>query len=198
MGGFGSTRWNSHQKAPVIEDCHQLDVASLEPALKHDQIDGELPLTDNRTGEVNGQFSFSLGPVSRDGSRRLVIEPGDNRRRQSIRLEPAQRGWYRSWLFVCPTDCGRRARKLFADRRWLKFMCRKCGGLTYASAQTHDSRLDLARRDPEGFIQSRARAPRTIHSQLVTSFLALEALDPCRPGRGWGRRSTTPWSRVAA
>lgn len=196
MGGSGSTRWKNHQKAPVIEDCHQLNVASLEPALQHDQIDGELPLTDSQTGEANGQFSFSLGPVSVAGSRRLLIDPGNNRRRQSIRLERAQRGWYRGWLFCCPSGCGRRAKKLYALPKWMVFTCRKCAGLTYASAQQHDSRRDLARRDPVGFIQSRSRAPQTANSQWVTARLAYDAQISGRPGRGWARHAVTSGSRA--
>jgi len=97
-----------------------------------------------------------------------------------------------------PADCGRRARKLFADRHWLKFICRRCAGLTYRSAQQHNSRLDLARRDREGFFESRARAPKALRSGLVTAHLLTDAtLNPYRPGRGWGRRPTTTWTRIA-
>ena len=200
MGGSGSSRWKDHQKAPRVEDALELDVMCLAPGLQHDQIDGELSLTDNQTGEVNRQFSFSLDPVTRDGSRRLMIDPGDNRRKQPILLERAERGWYSGWLFRCP-DCGRAARKLFADRRWLKFTCRKCGGLTYRSSQRHDARVDQAARDPLGFQMARDRASQTPGSQRVTAWLmfaALERTAKARKGRGWGRRSTTPWTRMAA
>jgi hypothetical protein len=196
MGGSGSTRWRNHQKAPRVEDTLQLDVMCLAPGLQHDQIDGELPLADSRTGEVNSQFSFSLRPLNRDGSRLLMIDPGNNRRRQPIRLERAQRGWYRSWLFVCPADCGRRARKLYALPKWMVFSCRRCGGLTYRSSQEHDSRLDLARRDLEGFIQSRSKAPKTDRSRMVTSFLLLDAMNTHSSGRGWSRGSVSSGSRA--
>jgi hypothetical protein len=84
-----------------------------------------------------------------------------------------------------------------------RFRCQTCSNLTYASVQKHDARSDLARRDPVGFAQSRARAPQTVNSQLVTASLKLEALDPYRPGRGWGRKSTTsrptnPWTQMVA
>jgi len=56
----------------------------------------------------------------------------------------------------------------------------------------------MVNRDPEGFLQTRSKAPQTPRSQMVTVSLALDAQDPYRPGRGWGRRSTTTWSRMVA
>jgi hypothetical protein len=198
MGGSGSSRWKDHQRAPLVEEARPLDVASLEPALRNDQATGILQWTDPGTEELTAEFVFALGPVSEAGTRRLVIEPTSGGRRQVVSLEPVRLGWHSGWLFRCPADCGRRARKLYALPRWMVFSCRKCGGLVYRSTQTHDSRLDLARRDPEGFVASRAKAPKTLRSQMVTASLALEAQDPYRPGRSWGRRSTTTWSRMVA
>jgi hypothetical protein len=198
MGGSGSTRWRNHQRAPLVEEALQLDVVAFEPALKHNQITGTIQWTDGQADDIMAPLTFSLGPISVSGTRVLIIDPGHDRREQSIRVERAQRGWHSGWLFRCPTDCGRRARKLYALPRWMVFSCRRCAGLTYKSAQRHDSRLDLARRDPEGFLASRARAPKTLNSQWVTVSLAERAQDPYRPGRGWGRRSTTSWSRMAA
>ena len=199
MGGKGSSRWKDHQKAPVVEDAHQLNATAFGPALMHDQTTGILQWTNSQTGEVTAEFVFALGPVSEHGLRCLMIEPTSGGRKQSFQLERAQQGWYSGWLFRCPSDCGRRVRKLYALPKWMTFMCRCCGGLAYRTTQQHDSRLDLARRDPEGFIQSRSRAPNTANSQLVTASIASEAQDPYRrPGRGWGRRSTTPLSRMAA
>lgn len=198
MGGKNSTRWKDHQKAPLVEDALELDVMGLTPALQHDQIDGILSRSSGPEDDVASRLIFFLGPVSAAGTRLLMIDPGDNRRKQPIHLEPAQRGWYRSWLFVCPADCGRRARRLYAARQGRVFYCRCCSGLAYRSTQQHDSRLDLARRDPSGFLASRARAPKTLKSQLVTAAIAFEAQDPYRPGRSWGRKSTTSGTRAFA
>jgi hypothetical protein len=197
MGGSGSSRWRNHQKAPLIEDCHQLDVAAIEPALRRGQITGVLRWTAPQ-GEVAAEFSFSLSSVTGEGTRSLLMEPTNGGRKQSFQLERVRLGWYSGWLFHCPTDCGRRVRRLYALPKWMVFSCRRCAGLTYRSTQTHDSRLDLARRDPEGFIQSRAGAPKTLKSRLVTASIACEAQDQYRPGRSWGRRSTTPVTRLAA
>ena len=54
-------------------------------------------------------------------------------------------------LFICPgngggTPCGRRAGKLYlVEGRW---MCRKCGALTYSACRKHDRRLDALLRSP--------------------------------------------------
>jgi hypothetical protein len=198
MGGIGSSRWKDHRRAPRVEDTLRLDVVVFVPALKHDQLTGLLQWTDNQAGEVTAEFVFSMEPVSRDGSRLLVIEATGEGRKQWVRLERAQRGWHFGWLFRCPTDCGRRARKLYALPLWMVFSCRQCAGLTYRSAQRHDSRLDLARRDPEGFIESRSLAPKTENSERATHWLVMEAMNTHRRGRGWGRKSITPWTRMAA
>jgi hypothetical protein len=202
MGGTGSTRWKDHQRGPRVEEAIRLDVVAFEPALKHDQITGTLQWTDDQMDYVKVPLTFSLGPISASGTRVLMIDPGHDGREQSIRLERAQRGWHSGWLFRCPTDCGRRARKLYALPRWLVFSCRTCAGLTYRSVQQHDSRLDLARRDPDGFIEARSLAPKTENSQLATHWLVMEANLPHRlgrtPGRGWGRRSITSGTRLDA
>ncbi len=200
MGGSGSSRWKDHQKAPVIEDCHQLDVAAIETVLRRGQITGVLRWAAPR-GEVAAEFSFSLGPVLENGTRHLVIDPGGNGRRQQILLERVSQGWSSRWLFHCPADCGRRARKLFTLPRWKVFSCRKCAGLSYRSSQQHDARIDQALRDPLRFQMVRNRAPQTPNSHRVTSWLVMSAVEreiQPRTGRGWGRRSITSGTRLAA
>jgi hypothetical protein len=198
MGGIGSSRWLDHQKARVVEDAHQLNVATFEPALKHDAITGTLRWTNPGAVEVTTEFVFSLEPASQDGSRRLVIDSDGDWRKQSVRLERAQRGWYEGWLFRCPTDCGRRVRRLYALPKWMTFTCRMCGGLTYTTTQTHDARLDLASRDPLAFIQSRSGAPKTVKSRMVTFWLLMDAQDPYRPGRESGERAMASLTRMVA
>ena len=198
MGGRGSGRWRDHVKRPVVEEARQLDVAAFEPALQHDRTTGILRWTDPRTEEVAAEFVFSLGSAVEGGTRRLLIEPTSEGRKQSFQLERARLGWHPGWLFRCPSDCGRRSRRLYALPRWMTFTCRHCGGLTYRSSQQHDSRLDLARRDPVGFIQSRARAPKTDRSRMVTNWLVMDAMNTHRAGRGWGRHAVTSGTRAIA
>ena len=198
MGGKNSTRWKNHQKAPLVEDAHQLNATAFGSVPKHDHTTGILRWNNSQTGEVGAEFAFSLGPVSEAGTRRLIIEPTGEGKKQSVELERARQGSYSGLLFHCPANCGRRTRKLYAVPKWMVFSCRQCAGLTHRTTQAHDARLDFARRDPEGFLASRSRAPKTLKSQLVTASIASDAQDPYRPGRGWGRRSTTPLSRMAA
>ena len=58
------------------------------------------------------------------------------------------------WWFVCPLlvrgqTCNRRVGKLYLPSRQRYFGCRRCHDLTYASAQTHDKRVDALRRNPD-------------------------------------------------
>jgi hypothetical protein len=190
MGGKGSTRWNDHQRAPLIEHARELSVAAIKPALERSPVTGVLRWTDPGTEEVTAEFVFSIGPVSEGGSRRLLIEPTDGGRKQSVLLEPVRLGWYSGLLFACPADCGRRSRRLFARPPWESFLCRRCAGLVYRSSQQHDARVDQALRDPWAFQMTRSRAPETSHSRLVTArltFTALERATKPRKGRSWGR-----------
>ena len=95
--------------------------------------------------------------------------------RQRIALVPS---WERfaalgSW-FKCPS-CGRRVEKLYLPSARANFACRRCAGLTYASSQTHDHRVNTLRRDPQrvvDILSGRATATET------TYYLALKAAAP--------------------
>jgi hypothetical protein len=143
--------------------------------------------------------NFLIAPVNSDGTRNLVLDStrDEYEPKQLVVLGLRPAGFSRQWFAGCQ-GCDRWVKSLYAMNQHDRFRCRICSNLTYASVQKHDSRSDLARRDPVGFAQSRARAPQTVNSQLVTATLKLDALDPYRPGRGWGRRSTTSWSRMVA
>jgi hypothetical protein len=87
---------------------------------------------------------------------------------------------------------------LYLDSEGRRIGCRQCLGLTHRSVQQHDARLDQARRDPEGFAQSREHLHST-RSQLVTAHLAMAAVEVMaapRRGRGWGAGSMTSWKRA--
>lgn len=73
-------------------------------------------------------------------------------RRQRIKFVPS---WDRfealGWWFSCPT-CKRRVERLYLPSARASFACRRCSGLTYASSQTHDDRVNKLRRDPRRVI----------------------------------------------
>ena len=201
MGGSGSTRWRNHQKARLVTEAMKIDLRDPEwkSLLSNDRAEGTLRWSDSRSGNSTGWADFRLSPLDPSGTRNLVLDrTGDEfepREVVSLGLRPA--GFSRQWFCGC-RSCDRWVKTLYAISQSDRFTCRQCSGLTYRSVQKHDSRLDLARRDPEGFIQSRSRAPQTARSQMVTASLVFEAQDSYRPGRGWGRRSTTAWSRMVA
>jgi hypothetical protein len=199
MGGTGSSRWKDHRKARLVTDAMALDLRHPEwkSLLAKDRAEGTLQWS--RSGSPVRWVDFLVAPVNPDGTRNLVLDrTGDEyepKQCVSLGLRPA--GFSSHWLAGC-RGCDKWVRALYAISQSDRFTCRQCAGLTYRSVQKHDSRSDLARRDPQGFLQSRARAPRTEKSRMVTSFLILEASLPNRSGRSWGQKSTTSWSRAAA
>jgi hypothetical protein len=61
------------------------------------------------------------------------------------------------WWFVCPLvvngrPCGRRVGKLYMPPDARYFGCRRCHDLTYRSAQEHDKRVDVLRRNPQALM----------------------------------------------
>ena len=200
MGGSGSTRWRNHRKAPLVTDAMAIDLRhpQWKAVLASGRAEGTLQWSDPRTGSSKGWADFILAPGN-DGTRNLVLDrtgdPYAAKQLVVLGLRPA--GFSSHWLAGC-RGCDRWARTLYAISQSDLFKCRVCSGLTYQSAQAHDSRSDLARRDPVGFLASRAGAPQTLNSQWVTVSLVFEAQDPYRPGRGWGRKSITSVSRAAA
>jgi hypothetical protein len=189
MGGTGSSRWKDHQKARQVTDAMRIDLRHPEwkSLLANDRAEGTLQWS--RSGSPMGWVDFILGPVNPDGTRNLVIDrTGDEYEpKQLVVLGLRQAGFSSHWFAGC-RGCDRWVRALYAISQHDLFKCRVCSGLTYASVQKHDSRLDCARRDPQGFLALRARAPQTTRSRAVTAFLVLEARDPYRPGRGWARK----------
>jgi hypothetical protein len=164
--------------------------------LARDHADGTIQWS--RSGSPSGWADFLVAPINPDGTRNLVLHRAEDEfePKQLVILGLRPAGFSAHWSAGC-RSCDRWVRTLFAVSQSDPFKCRTCSNLTYASVQKHDARSDLARRDPVGFAQSRARAPNTIHSQLVTAFLA-ERAQAYRPGRGWGKKSITSWSRMVA
>ena len=202
MGGFGSGRWRNHVRKPRVDECMALDLrhTKVKALLARDRAEGTLDWSDPRSGDSLGWADFLLTSVNPDGSRNLVLDrTGDeylDKEVIALGLRPA--GFCSLWFAGC-RGCGKAVRTLFALTQNDLFRCRICSDLTYASVQSHDSRLDQAIRDPDGFLLARHQAPATPHSELVTSRLIIRAIarqaEP-RRGRGFGRRSTTSWTRA--
>lgn len=190
MGGYGSTRWGLHWKAPTVED------AKLKLKLDSKVADiirvggGQYSLTwQGRAGGLFSDYESSIGIV--------VVEQG-----QAVRLQYSRKDsdsqhidervgvarvqlHYGARLFwVCP-GCHRRAGVLYyrgggllSSRAGL-FRCRQCHGLTYRSCQESDGRISAMvrqlERNPGGaFAAADAMAAR---GNFGASLLMFKALD---------------------
>jgi hypothetical protein len=149
MGGTFSTRWNGHGKRPTVEQGRTLDLREMarEGCFK--------PWCSGRVGwSDGGDEAASLGfRVLPEGgglvlalSYRVVRTGQDVEVRVPLEATRPHFGGVR-WWGRCP--CGRRVTKLHLAPDAVHFACRQCHGLTYASAQQHDARVDALRRDPD-------------------------------------------------
>jgi hypothetical protein len=193
MGGIGSSRWQDHVRKRLVTEAMKIDLRDPQwkSLLAIGRAEGTLNWSDSRTGSPSGWADFVLSPVDPDGVRNLVLLRAEDefepREVVSLALRPA--GFCAHWFAGC-RGCDRWVRMLYAMNQHERFKCRACSNLTYWSVQKHDARLDFAKRDLAGFLASRAKAPQTVRSRAVTGFLVADA-------EGWGRRSTTNWSRMA-
>jgi hypothetical protein len=116
----------------------------------------------SRSGSSTGWADFLLAPIQPDGTRNLVLDTtgDDYEPKQVVVLGLRPAGFMVQWFAGC-RGCDRWVKTMYAIDQHDQFRCRKCSNLTYASVQNHDARLDFARRDPFGFAESRAKAPKT-------------------------------------
>ena len=205
MSGRHNTGLRGHRRRPLVEDALCLDLLhpKWKETLRFHRISGTIEWRGQRGVVPRGWVDFHLNPIEANRSRLLVLDfnrdPEESKQR--VILEETQVGISTRWLARCPKHCERRAQKIYAVHQGDRFCCWRCSGLTHRSAQQHDARIDLALRDPQGFLDARNRAPQTSHSCRVTSWLVIRAVERetrLRKGRGWGRKSITAWDRVVA
>ncbi len=141
MGGYGSSRWGRYRRRPRVTDYRRLDLRDLRRAgiFDHPGERGRIEWTDKWAVG----FALELGETT--GELRLAWPLGDERRyrvRVALSTLAIPNGGY-TWYMACPS-CGRRVRVLYLiGPRW---ECRRCGRLTYRSAQEHDKTQDKMRR----------------------------------------------------
>jgi hypothetical protein len=177
MGGSGSTRWRGHRPRPLVEEAHCLDFldTNWKEILRLPAASGTLEWR-GRGGVVPEHWvDFHLNPVEPDGTRLLVLDftrdPTEPKER--LILEEVRVGFSQRWYARCPGGCDRLVRKLYlVEHRAV--VCWRCAGLQYRSAQEHDKRVDLCRRNPAEFVRGRSHLT-SLRSRLVTASIALEA-----------------------
>jgi hypothetical protein len=82
-------------------------------------------------------------------------------------------GFSQRWHAPCPGGCDRLVRKLYLGER-PALACWCCAGLQYRSAQKHDKRVDLCRRNPAEFLRGRSHLT-SERSRAVTGWILFDA-----------------------
>jgi len=201
MGGRGSTRWNGYHKRLLVEECLAVDLVKVRRAGLLGDAGGCSVATWTTDPRVTAMGILRVGEAN-EAVCALELEIhlpwAEEPLTTQLRLVPFRPhlGGLR-WFVECP-KCGRRALKLYLPYGAAEVACRLCHGLVHRSAQQHDARLDLARRDPRVFLERRSahRGPR---SRLVTAKLTLGAclaMRAPRRGRGWRVKSMTSYTRA--
>jgi hypothetical protein len=175
MGSSESSRWRGYKPQPLVEHTPRLDFnsQSWRAVLKLPTASGEMIRTDSISGACTAKIAFELGPIEENFERTLVLSPQHSQDRLSVTLEARQVGFDRRWHARCPLDCGRSARSLFLTPDG-QLGCRSCLGLVYLSSRKSDARVDLARLNPQAFLEGRAHL-RGLRSRIVTAWLFEEA-----------------------
>ena len=147
MGGYGSTRWNTHYKKTTVEECKTLPISLFKDAIKH--------VLENQGENWRGSVSWSCGgePVGNIGY--LVYSENDYPKIElqykftesgieldyMLLLTYTYLSWgAKRWWFVCPLKkneipCNHRVGKLYLPPGYQYFGCRHCYELTYSSCQ---------------------------------------------------------------
>jgi len=156
MGGEGSTRWRRHLSAWQVEECADLRIALLAPALK-----GATTSTGSRTWSLTRALTalacWDVRWSVHRGAEGVVwvdvastVQRGGQTRQGHTRLDVDETtpryGGVRYW-WLCPA-CGGRVTTLYLPPGVSAPACRSCYRLTYKTRQAHDKRDDRYRRLP--------------------------------------------------
>jgi len=141
MGGYGSTRWNSHYKKTAVEDCRKLTMRVIHSFIRRGGRSGNLNWSQG--GEPMGSIGYRVIGYEEPESLRLIYtvtkhatgEKKDFDYPVQLAKSPLPWGGYRFW-FLCPAvGCGRRVSVLYLPFLAEYFACRHCYRLSYRSRQ---------------------------------------------------------------
>lgn len=144
MGGYGSGRWNYHNKASTADESKRLTLKAYRGALRSIErgergmamFNPSWSIGDKPAGSVT--LIFTGGPGSVEARLEYTqTERGDKKTDYSYRvgLTTTRTPWdsLRYW-WTCP-NCGGRCGTLYLPPGAHRFACRKCHDLTYTSSQ---------------------------------------------------------------
>jgi len=173
VGGALSGRWSWHTKRPTVEESRTLDLSKLKRdgafypgctgSVRWLRGETEISSIAYTVGQQEGDLVLTLHyKVTRTGEDVTI----------PVRLETTRPrfGGVR-WWGRCA--CGRRVGKLYLPDAETRFACRQCHGLTYASAQEHDKRVDALRKNPDALMAMLSDVPGNLSNANL--LLALKA-----------------------
>jgi hypothetical protein len=169
MGGYGSTRWDSHSKKYAVEDGYALKIKTIYSSL--------VPYWNGTiTWSRNGEKIASIGYRVITGDEfpiaiQLVYtwRGKDINYRVDLNTSPLPWGGHRYW-FTCPnSSCRRRVANLYLPPGNPYFACRTCHRLTYRSCQESGQ--------SEGFFRSMAGLMQDIYPGATAKDMEALLLD---------------------
>ncbi len=140
MGGYGSTRWNFHNKRLAVEDCRRLPFRLFKRYLQAGMT-GQITWSQN--GEKVSSIGYQVNGWDESALSLSLIYTVTRANKEKIdcnyqvRLTATSLPWggLRHW-FICPgLGCGRRVGVLYLAPGGLYFVCRHCNHLSYRSRQ---------------------------------------------------------------
>lgn len=141
MGGYGSTRWNWHNKRTAVEDCRRFPLSVIKKHLNGKEWGSQI--TWSRDGEKIASIGYLLKSEN-DCFSKVVVEYTITRADKQkidcnypIGLTTTSLPWGGSrYWFICPiVGCGRRVSVLYLAPGGKYFACRHCNRLSYKSRQ---------------------------------------------------------------
>lgn len=185
MGGYGSTRWQWHNKKYTTDDCFRISIFRLkqEGLLTPGQVRSGSWIWHNQfSQEKRASVGYEINMKQDAAFLRLHYihtTAWAGEKRNIDYLVPLEKtschfGGYRYW-FICPISvdgryCGRRVGKLFLAPGSSYFACRHCHDLTYRSSQESNKAVnELKKLDTMTLLQA-------INNGEVDLLNALKAL----------------------
>ena len=152
MGGYGSGRWQWHNKKTTVEECRLLTIDDflhngfLKPGQTTTGIITRWFVRDQEVAsigiDIHAQFTERAWfRIHYKQSDRLF-----DYRVDLTTTEPHFGGV--QWWFVCPLCHESRCRKIYLPPAGGYFGCRSCHDLTYTSSQESDKRVSQLRKMP--------------------------------------------------
>lgn len=158
MGGYGSGRWNYHDKKDVVEECLTLSTVWLarEGCLQLDTLTSGRWFWMTQGNQVCATVDYTINTQNHAEPHVLLsycVNGMPFSDRFQLSTTQPHYGGTRWWLHCPYPGCQRRVGKLYLPTGGRHFRCRQCHQLTYRSCQESDKRVSLLRRNPWALLE---------------------------------------------